>query len=64
MNTDAPNSFLTFSISPLPNENVINLDIAPDIAFDKMENDTTTPPTMLYMPKSSTPNTRSMTLEV
>ena len=51
-------------MSPLPSSNVMNLLIVLDSEPLKIPNIATTPPTTLYIPYSSTPNTSNTTLEV
>lgn len=62
--TDAENILLSLLGLPFPNSKVINLLIAVDNDPDITENIATTPPTTLYIPKSSTPRASSMTREV
>ncbi len=64
MLTDEQNTLCNFSPSPFPNSNVINLDIAADNDPLSIENIATTPPTTLYIPKSSTPNVSNTTRDV
>jgi hypothetical protein len=57
-------TFFRSEKSALPRANVRNLCVAVCMDPLSMENIATTPPTTLYIPKSDTPNDRSITLLV
>ena len=61
MVTEVEKTILIFLSLFLPNSNVINLLIAVAKVPDITENIATTPPTTLYIPKSSTPKAFNMT---
>ena len=64
MVTEVEKTILIFLSLFLPNSNVINLLIAVAKVPDITENIATTPPTTLYIPKSSTPSDCKFTREV
>ena len=59
--TEAEKILLSLLWSPFPNSYVMNRLMAADNDPDMTENIATTPPTTLYIPKSSTPNAFNMT---
>ena len=64
MVTDEEKIRLSLGKFPFPNSKVMNRLMAADNDPESIENMVTTPPTTLYIPKSSTPNADKTTLLV